>query len=645
MKNLFSQNNLNLLKSVNLILLLSCMSLAVTEFLFLIPDYVYLSLGLEDNVSIFLYSMGFYLIYFLSLAVILDFIILLSGIFSSKIRLYYFIICLILLTLLNFIPLYILFSLIIIKFSNSILLIGTVSVVFSVGFSSLFSYVIVNSVDIFRENIIKHWRILTIIFSITAISLTCWGCINFKVFSIMLLYYLFVVTLLYIVFFIVLYLAGNLKIFKKFSPKIVIIPILVIISFTIFTFPSDGKLEAIIKKNNCLQNGIISTLAFLLDFDRDGYAPNMVVGGSDPDNFNPDKTPFSFDIPENKIDENNFGGDAINLKNGLNKPFVSKNFKLVFFFVANNLPLANVNEKNAPDIFGILKQSKTFLNIKSFSCNRLLTILSVLNSKFLNVDHYENNINDKFFKNSLFEKIKTKGYFLQAYLDIPYSSDSDIFSLKDNSDVFSANNNSYKNYISLPQIVSDIDSYKGRTQFVYIFIDGSNVSYFNSLFKGLNQYLIRNNLFDKSLFIFTFIPGTANEKDCKVFSVPFSFYYKDIALNLFKDNLSSNDVLPTILDLLSIKYDSNSYIGKSFVNYFNKTPLKGNGYVFIDPLYRQLTVIKDNYKLIYNIKEGYLEVYDINKDPKERNNIAYTNFINRDKLYKLVDFYLNNYSK
>lgn len=72
------------LNSVNILMLLSCITFAVSEFLFMIPSYIYLKVNIAEFLELFLFEAGFYLMYFVGMLVIFDVIILLSAFTQKK---------------------------------------------------------------------------------------------------------------------------------------------------------------------------------------------------------------------------------------------------------------------------------------------------------------------------------------------------------------------------------------------------------------------------------------------------------------------------------------------------------------------------------------------------------------------------------
>jgi arylsulfatase A-like enzyme len=109
------------------------------------------------------------------------------------------------------------------------------------------------------------------------------------------------------------------------------------------------------------------------------------------------------------------------------------------------------------------------------------------------------------------------------------------------------------------------------------------------------------------------------------------------------------DILPTVLETAGIKYDKNSLEGKSLISF-----LKGNEIedrVFIsdlahknvpDPCPALIATNKDRLKfIIQKSKEGVkaIEVYDLNRDSRERNDIFKRTQTFRQQIMKQLDAY------
>ena len=83
---------------------------------------------------------------------------------------------------------------------------------------------------------------------------------------------------------------------------------------------------------------------------------------------------------------------------------------------------------------------------------------------------------------------------------------------------------------------------------------------------------------------------------------------------------STSDYLPTFVELLKLPTPTNEIDGESLVGFFDKQEQRQKPLVFAVPNPHQAAVIEQQYKLFY--KGGKYELYDIQKDPNETNDLA-----------------------
>lgn len=111
-----------------------------------------------------------------------------------------------------------------------------------------------------------------------------------------------------------------------------------------------------------------------------------------------------------------------------------------------------------------------------------------------------------------------------------------------------------------------------------------------------------------------------------------------------KNQVRSIDLMPTILDLLEINKDRSikkQMAGKSLAPFLKGENLHLNTFSESDYLYLfKLRSVRtwDNWKVITDLKNGLSELYNINKDEKERNNVA-----KKDGKFKDLKDLLENY--
>tara|TARA_Y100000310_G_scaffold311138_1_gene357148 strand:+ start:63 stop:1862 length:1800 start_codon:yes stop_codon:yes gene_type:complete len=96
--------------------------------------------------------------------------------------------------------------------------------------------------------------------------------------------------------------------------------------------------------------------------------------------------------------------------------------------------------------------------------------------------------------------------------------------------------------------------------------------------------------------------------------VPLIFYFPDLIPRVISERVSQIDVVPTILDLLNMSYEEDYFIGKSMS--------KNNRFFFYVQSHKYLIgMIKGDTKVIIDLNRNLAEVYDLENDPLEMNNL------------------------
>lgn len=158
-------------------------------------------------------------------------------------------------------------------------------------------------------------------------------------------------------------------------------------------------------------------------------------------------------------------------------------------------------------------------------------------------------------------------------------------------------------------------------------------------FKGFLAELQKMGLMDKTIFVLTSDHGTEFAEH-KRFDHGFSLYDELIHVPLviklpgqkkgtvIKDQVSSLDIMPTVLELLEVKMPERA---KDQLRGTSLVPaLKGKAVakdVYSETDYRQYTykrsvVTKEGWKFIYTLENKGRELYNLKKDPKEQKNLV-----------------------
>lgn len=158
-------------------------------------------------------------------------------------------------------------------------------------------------------------------------------------------------------------------------------------------------------------------------------------------------------------------------------------------------------------------------------------------------------------------------------------------------------------------------------------------------FKGFLAELEKMGLMDKTIFVLTSDHGTEFYEH-KHFDHGFSLYDelihvpliiklpKQKAGKVIKDQITSLDIMPTLLDLLDVKMPGKA---KDQLRGASLVPaLKGKAVakdVYSETDYRQYTykrsvITKEGWKFIYTLENKSRELYNMKKDPKELKNLV-----------------------
>ena len=122
--------------------------------------------------------------------------------------------------------------------------------------------------------------------------------------------------------------------------------------------------------------------------------------------------------------------------------------------------------------------------------------------------------------------------------------------------------------------------------------------------------------------------------------------------NTVKEQVTTMDLLPTLLDYLSIKPAmtlkvqmrgrslKKALLGKSIsaADAFSETDYR-------DLIHKRSVRTKDNWKLIITIDDGSEELYDLNTDPSEKKNLSSSNPKKAKALMSILDKHLNSMSQ
>ena len=645
MKCLYDSETRNRAIKANIILFISCMILCILEFIFLLPTYISLELNIKDIFLIAISSLGFYSFFYFITLMFIDIIILASFYTKSKLT-YYHTICLLILTIINYIPASITLNYVFIDINVSQYLIILLSWLISFSISVIISSITAGSYKELNKTLKKYtffiafFLIFIIIFTLLIVKIMFQS--NIELIS----YYLILSFIFCTILTYNLLKRIKIDILERINYLYIVITGIIFILITVSFFPYNYRIEAYVKRYTLYEKSIIANLSMLLDFDKDGFGPEYIVGGGDTHNNNPDFNGYAFDYPENNIDRNIFNGDLYKQYNHLSTKRTNNNLNLsgynVVLITINNIDAEELNKENT--FISNLKMKGIWLeNMVSISPNKIDILNGLLTSNISGAYKLAR-------KKSLFppgkdviDVINNNNYYSHIFLDIPYSSIKDLFGVLNRTDTFYANNNTMLNPATNVKIADTLDLFNSKPYFCWIYIDNKIPVDINKRVESIFNSIGNINNSDKTIFMIVFIPTKQSIKNNKTeLLLSALIYYTDSPEMLIKKPVSSMDILPTILDMLNIKYNRESYTGYSLFDRINSSKKEDLPVFSFDSLSDKASVLSGRYKLIYTIKDNYYEIYDTLKDSEERNNIINENKPEFKILFNWLDFFLSN---
>ncbi|MFH0797360.1 MAG: sulfatase-like hydrolase/transferase, partial [Candidatus Omnitrophota bacterium] len=202
------------------------------------------------------------------------------------------------------------------------------------------------------------------------------------------------------------------------------------------------------------------------------------------------------------------------------------------------------------------------------------------------------------------------------------------------------NENSTRSLVSLhylPEQQSLVDKLRARYD--------ENILYADNEFGNFIERLQRNRYLENSILIVSTDHGESFEKGYLSHGSFGHYLYQPLIHipllihlpgqkqgKVITSNAEQIDIAPTILDLLGIDIpawmEGESLKKAMFNNYVTTKPKFAANSLELNYINRPITkggfaVIKDNYKYIYDIQKGQGgELYDLEKDPEEQNNLV-----------------------
>lgn len=435
------------------------------------------------------------------------------------------------------------------------------------------------------------------------------------------------------------------------------------LAHTFYNFDSDHNLKTITfyRAAHTKQNFKLAWWA--LDIDRDGYA--SLLGGGDSDDTRSDINPDQLETPDDGIDNNSIGGELsrdmieswraehTSLRAPVNS--AARRLNIVFFFIdtirADHMSAYGYHRQTSPNIDrlpaivfenGISPSPRTSEAVPKFMQSsywdaRIESWTQVLSRNGYNTMLFPGRRSWVRYKNWMPVVHKAQGKHLKENIDVAIETLTNL----EGDSPFCA-------YIYIPDphlpYVRHNDFYYGETR--TDLYDGE-IAYTDYHVGRFLDWMKNSGRLDDTIVVIMSDHGESlGERGVFRHStqlyneqvrVPMIVYVPGMQPRRISDYVSTIDLGSTLLDLVGIDYPKD-YIGVSLARLmrgepFTRPPIYGeqtleeySQYVRLDqqvnPLSKKYMVItQDGFKLIYNRNFSCFELFDLNNDPAESQNL------------------------
>lgn len=632
------KNNLDMLLRANKILLIALIAVSFTDSIVQCFINTYNNLNLLDYTLLFVTSLSFISLIGIIIAIFINLCIIIS-LYIKNHNIFIILISTLCLSIMNYVPASLFLSGFI-PYTESYFgfLSYLISLVVSLSICYIIAYNHKHLLNLLTEQktsiLILFFSIIIGIFNISARLLSTIQEVGF--------YYFLLSIILAILAVLVISYKDEFRQINKINLIYLLSIIILIILSAGPIFILNPKLEAAVKKTSSFTKSALITLNTLFDFDQDGFGPQLILTGGDNDNLNPAINQAQFDYPENGIDENSFNGDL--LKSYYSR-YYSNNVKKsnltgynVIMITINNVDLPLKPDKK-DFIYSFIKKSAYFPEAYATSDNKLSMLKGIYNSQISNFTTLQNSKHVIPSGKSLLKVLKANNYNTGILLDVPYSANMDFFDVYNFVDVFYANNFLMTQPVTTIDILRTVNSLSDKPYFLWVLYDTSVQQDYNKTLINLMEGLERFGNVKNTIFIINFLPKENEFKDILDIKSPYLIHHKAFQAHLFEDPVSSFDILPTILDLAGITYNTEDYIGRSLVKPMKYLKTTEDYPVFITQSDRSVSVLLDKKLFKYNLGANYKELFDIRKDPDLKKNLI--NTASEKELFSLMDFIIS----
>jgi arylsulfatase A-like enzyme len=118
--------------------------------------------------------------------------------------------------------------------------------------------------------------------------------------------------------------------------------------------------------------------------------------------------------------------------------------------------------------------------------------------------------------------------------------------------------------------------------------------------------------------------------------IPLIFYIPSLELSkTIEHSVSIVDIVPTLCDLLNINHPKGTD-GTSLLPIINSNRDWTRGEVYAELWHKLIAVIRDDWKLIHNTKTGEFQLFDLNNDDGEKNNLIQIDTHKAEEMKQMV---------
>ena len=445
--------------------------------------------------------------------------------------------------------------------------------------------------------------------------------------------------------------------------NVLIITLACLSVFSVFAFDISQNVKRISFEQTSIERFMLYTLKKVVDFDQDGYT--YLFGGGDSNDFNGNINPQAQEIPDNGIDENGFCGDY--KEAGVKKvpigkiPFITEDYNIVLIIIDALRP-------DHMGSYGYARNTTPFLDSfyrDGFIFERAYAQASHTRTSLpsFTFSMYQPFAGEKwrYQGRTMAELLKEKGY---ATLSVIFYRLGDVF-LR-GYDSFSVPESSPKSWDKndpfMPLALKHIDEEKGKKFFLWLHLPyphhpyvkhshifefgnkdidryDNEIRYADTLLQNFYEALEKRRLLDKTIMIVMadhgeeFFDHGGQYHNSTVYDeqihVPLLLKIPGMQGRRIYENVQLIDLSATLLNLAGAGQGNDqqgrvfSFLLKEDKAYTDIGSLGWDNWALSGPVgsFQKFSLIKDDWKLDYNMKNNFYALYDIEDDPHQQNNL------------------------